>query len=88
MFRCFRKSSKTHKTLDARELEIFERELEESATKAMPSLVDDSFAAGGPSYNDVNPVSQVVNGRGLAAIGLRRLWEPRSRWRPEDKSEL
>jgi hypothetical protein len=74
--------------LDARELEILERELEESARKAMPSLVDDSFASGGPSYNNVNPVSQVINGRGFAAIGLRRLWEPRSRWRPEDKSEL
>lgn len=86
--RKWRRVTKPALPVDDREREILKRELEESAKDAMPSIVDESFATGGSSLNNVNPVSQTVNARGFEAIGLRRLWEPRARWKPEDKSEL
>jgi hypothetical protein len=82
------RSGRSETPLDAREQAALERELAESRDRAMPSAVDESFASGGPSYNNVNPVASIVNARGPGAVGLRRIFEPRKGWKPEDREEL
>ena len=90
MFWWFKRNSrrKTRQQVDAREQAALERELAESRDHAMPSAVDESFASGGPSYNNVNPVASIVNARGAGAVGSRRIFEPRKGWKPEDREEL
>jgi hypothetical protein len=86
--RWFRRKKKTAVPLSEHERDVLARELKESAEHAMPSVVDENFARGGASYNNINNQARIVNGRGIEAIGERKMFEPRANWKPEDRDSL
>ena len=84
----FRRNKKAAAPLSDHEREVLARELRESAEHAMPSVVDENFASGGASYNNINKQKVILEGHGIEAIAERRVLEPRANWRPEDEDSL
>ncbi len=84
----FRRNKKSSAPLSERELEILNRELQESATSAMPSDTSSDTFGDGSSFNNISRIQATMNQRGMSGIVARRITEPRKGWKKEDRDKI